>query len=421
MSHNNNRQADKGGSAETRAHFARQPIYDRDRAVFAYELLFREPEAATGADAPDRETDHSASARVLLDAITELDMEHVADNRLALINLSRDFLVDDHDLLPQDANMGIEIPATACNDDDAARVLGLLSARGITVALDDFSWQPGIERLLQQAHLVKIDIRNTDADALQPLAERLRDWPVKVLALNVETQEAFDQCRDMGFDYFQGFFLCRPRRVSTPRLPDSKINTLRLMDALQSPEVDPHDLEAIIHSDLTLHYRLLRTVNSSYYGLPVEVKSIAHAVIYLGIPTVRRWAYLQLVAGSDDRPPEVLRLALIRARMCEQLTPDADKEKRDTAFTVGLFSLLDGALDTSMELVLAHLPLDRDVARALVSREGPYGHLLQTVIWYEGGQWDRLEEDRRFALDSVTHCYLEALQWARAQFSALAG
>ncbi|MEQ8801001.1 MAG: HDOD domain-containing protein, partial [Haliea sp.] len=171
--------------------------------------------------------------------------------------------------------------------------------------------------------------------------------------------------------------------------------------------------------DLALHYRLLRTVNSTYYGLSVEVKSIAHAIVYLGIATIKRWAHLQLVAGTDDKPSEVLRLALVRARMCEQLMPNLTRETRDTAFTTGLFSLLDGALDTSMELILAHLPLDQDIVRALVDYEGPYGRLLRTVVCYENGEWEQLAQEEFFSLDSITACYLEALQWARAQFAAL--
>lgn len=408
-----------GGSQSNLVHFARQPIYDRDLTVHAYELLFRESEENAITLTADREAVKVASARVLLNAIMDLDMEQIAENRPAFLNLSREFLLDDSGLLVGGLNVGIEAPCSTCNDDEVARALKILSMQGFTIILDDFSWEPGIEQLLEQAQLVKIDIQRIGEEELPELVQQLGDWPVELVALKVETRDEFDRCKQLGFNYFQGFFLCKPRMVSAHRLPDSKINTLRLIGALQNPDVTPEELEAIIRNDLALHYRLLRTVNSTYYGLSVEVKSIAHAIVYLGIATIRRWAHLQLVAGTDDKPSEVLRLALVRARMCEQLMPNLTRETRDTAFTTGLFSLLDGALDTSMELILAHLPLDQDIVRALVNYEGPYGRLLRTVVCYESGEWEQLAREEFFSLDSITACYLEALQWARAQFAAL--
>ncbi|MEQ9395246.1 EAL and HDOD domain-containing protein [Haliea sp.] len=419
MSDHNNASSQGAGASPTIVHFARQPIYDRDLNVYGYELLFRESEHNAAILEGDREAGKVASARVLLNAIMDLDLEQIAESRPAFLNLSREFLLDDSGLLLAGDKTGIEVPCATCNDDEVTRTLKILSLQGFTIVLDDFSWQPGIERLLEQARLVKIDIHKTGEDELPGLLEQLRDWPVQRVALKVETREEFDRCQQLGFDYFQGFFLCKPRVVRAHRLPDSKINTLRLIGALQNPDVTPEELEAIIRNDLALHYRLLRTVNSTYYGLSVEVKSIAHAIVYLGIATIKRWAHLQLVAGTDDKPSEVLRLALVRARMCEQLMPNLTRETRDTAFTTGLFSLLDGALDTSMELILAHLPLDQDIVRALVDYEGPYGRLLRTVVCYENGEWEQLAQEEFFSLDSITACYLEALQWARAQFAAL--
>ncbi|MHA7816876.1 MAG: EAL and HDOD domain-containing protein [Pseudohaliea sp.] len=408
-----------GDTGAGHAPVARQPIYDRNRDIFAYELLVH----AAGAD-PSAETaaaDGVASARAAIAALTRLDLEQVTDSRPAFINVSRDFLLDHHDLLSRATGTGIEVPCAACNDDEAVAVLAQLNAQGVAVALDDFRWVPGVQRLLEQARLVKIDVRAAEPGTLAQLLERLRGGPATLLALNVDSQEAFDHCHALGFNYFQGFFLCRPRALSAPGLPDSKLNTLRLMAALQSPEAEPDELEAIIRTDLTLHYRLLRTVNSAYYGLPVEVKSIGHAITCLGMVAVRRWAALQLLAAEDEKPPEVLRLALIRARMCEQLIAGPGKDEQDKAFTTGLFSLLDAVFDTPMDLILEKLPLDRDVAGALASGAGPYGRLLGTVTCYESGDWTPLEEDGLYALDTVTRCYLGALPWARAQFDALGG
>ncbi|PLW83999.1 histidine kinase [Kineobactrum sediminis] len=399
-------------------HFARQPIFDGRLEVYGYEMLFRESPQNEAAITPGSQAGKIATARVMLNSIMDLDVEKLTEGKMAFFNLSREFLLDDNGLLLNGTNIGVELLSSAGTGSEVVRALEVLALQGVVIALDDFSWQAGIEQLLDSAALVKLDIQKADRAWLASTIIRLRNWPVKLVAQKVETQEEFAWCKAQGFDYFQGYFLCKPTVVEQQRLPDSKINTLRLIAELQKPDITPEDLEAVIRNDMALHYRLLRTVNSTYYGLSVEVKSIGHAVVILGMATVKRWAHLQLVAGSDDTPAEIIRQALIRARMCEQLIPTLPKETRDTAFTTGMFSLLEAILDSPMTLIVSQLPLDQDMADALTRHEGPFGRLLKAVIAYEQGQWDELDNSL-FSTDDLAACYLEAVQWAREQFDEL--
>lgn len=410
--------ANTAAQKDNQVHFARQPIFDSALGVYGYEMLFRESAHNQAEITNDSEVGKVATAKVLLNSIMNLDVDQLAEGKMAFFNLSREFLLDDTGLLLGGANVGIELLSSDGTDSQVAQALEVLALQNIVIALDDFSWQTGIEQLLESATLVKLDIQKADRAWLAASIIRLRNWPVKLVAQKVETHAEFEWCKTQGFDYFQGYFLSKPKVVELQRLPDSKINTLRLIAELQKPDITPEDLEAIIRSDMALHYRLLRTVNSTYYGLAVEVKSIAHAGVILGMATVKRWAHLQLVAGSDETPAEIIRQALIRARMCELLIPTLPKETRDTAFTTGMFSLLEAILDSPMALIVSHLPLDQDVVDALVRHEGPYGRLLKTVISYEYADWEALNNGL-FSMDDLASCYLEAVNWAREQFVEL--
>jgi c-di-GMP phosphodiesterase len=397
---------------------ARQPIFDNDLRVFGYELLFRDSMENKARIAPGTAAADKASSQAVINAIMELDLERLVDGKRAYFNLTRKLLLAGADLPFSSTNVGVEILEDIEIDDESVAAVEQLSLMDFSIALDDFDWRPGVERLLDLVDMIKIDILAQDRDRICAMIERLRPYKASLVAEKVETREQYEMCRELGFDYYQGFFLCRPTVVSAKRLPESRLNVLRLITKLQDPEITPDEVEAIIKNDVALNYRLLRTVNSAYYGLSVTIRSVSHAVVYLGMPAVRNWANLLLLAGIEDRPNELIRLALIRARMCELLTHDKPRETRDAAFTVGLFSMLDALLDIPMAEITSKLPLDEDLQLALSEQDGPYGRLLQTVVHCERGEWDQIQSGL-FTTDQLMSSYLEALDWSHDHYRAL--
>lgn len=397
---------------------ARQPIFDNNLHVYGYELLFRDAMTDTANIADGDEAANQATSKVLLNTIMELDLDRLVDGRIAFFNMTRQFLMAGANLPLNASNVGIEILESVPIDDGTIQAAEELSLLGFTIALDDFDWRPGIERLLNLASIVKIDVLEHGEQAIIDMIDQLRPYKLRLVAEKVETQEQFEFCRELGFHYFQGFFLCRPNTVAARRLPENRLNTLRLIAKLQDPEVTPDEVENIIKHDVTLNYRLLKSVNSAYYGLSVRIRSVGHAIVYLGMPSVRNWANLLLLAGLEDRPNELVRLALVRARMCEILTEDKPSETRDGAFTTGLFSMLDALLDIPMNNIMEQLPLDEDLALALSEREGPYGRLLSTVIACERGDWKSIHSEL-FTNQQLAAAYFKSVDWATGQFKAL--
>jgi c-di-GMP phosphodiesterase len=246
----------------------------------------------------------------------------------------------------------------------------------------------------------------------------LEGYKGKLLAEKVETQERFDLCKKLGFDFFQGYFFCSPRVIKGSRLPANRLPIIRLLAALNNAEATMEELEGLISQDVALSYRLLKYINSAFFGLSRDIESIRHALVLLGVRSVRRWATLISMAAATDKPHELMVTAMVRAKMCELLAKALRAEATDPYFTVGLFSVLDALMDAPMEKTLAALPLSAEVEAALLKRAGPLGKVLDAAVAYERADWERLA-----ALDlppaAIRRAYLDAIAWVDEVEAAL--
>jgi EAL and modified HD-GYP domain-containing signal transduction protein len=215
----------------------------------------------------------------------------------------------------------------------------------------------------------------------------------------------------MGFDHFQGYFLCRPQTIKCKRLSENRLVALKLLQELNNPEADINVLDDVIRSDVALSYKLLRYINSAAFGLPLEIESIRYAVVYLGIDEVRKWASLIVLSNINDKPSELINTSLVRAKMCELLTSFTGQGNPGTAFIVGLFSTLDAMMDAPLAEVLGKLPVVKDVKAALLETQGTYGHYLNVILAYEKADWATIDSER-LTQAAVSDIYCQSIRWA---------
>ena len=393
----------------------RQPIYTRDQTVFAYELLFRNSEANYAEiDDPDR-----ATSQLIVNALTEFGLGNIVDDKLAFINLTRNFTTGTLPIPGAQSQLVLEILEDIEIDKTVLDGIQKLKQQGYTIALDDFIFHPHLKPLVQIADIVKLDLFQLDDQSLRQHVAELRRYPVKLLAEKVETHDVFQQCLDLGFDYFQGYFFCKPNIISGQRTPANRLALLNLLTKLSNPDVGTVELEHLIAQDVTLSYRLLRYLNSSQYSIGKTIDSIKHAIMLLGLNTVRSLCYLIVISTVEDKPFELFITALIRAHMCECLAVIFDeKAQQPTYFTVGLFSIIDAMMDQPMENVLGQLPLREDVSRAILKHEGKMGDALRCAIAYERGEWDEIEIPA-VSSDKIREIYLRAIMWCKEFTQAL--
>lgn len=389
----------------------RQPIYDRDLAVFAYELLFRCP----GGALPHGD---AMTGQIILNTVMDMGLDAVAGKHTVFINLSTGFL-DGHYPLPFPPHqVALEVLEDVEPVPVVLATLEELALRGYTIALDDFRFRPGIEPLLRHARIVKLDVLSLGEQELREHVARLRHHGVKLVAEKVESYEEFELCRALGFDYFQGYFLAKPHVIRSRSVGANRMVLLQLLARIQDPAVEFKELEDIIVRDVGLAYRLLRYVNSAALALRHQIDSVRQALLMLGTETIRNWASLILLARVEDKPRALLDTALVRAKMCEQLARVQDRSDPEHYFTAGLLSVLDALMDQPMERVVADLPLVKEVKAALVYRAGPIGDVLGHVLHYECAAWDLLE-DSGIAPATYTRSFIDAVRWVADTTSAL--
>jgi c-di-GMP-related signal transduction protein len=391
---------------------ARQPIFDRDLNVFAYELLFRSGFGNFyGAFDADR-----ASSDVLTGSFMVVGLEELTSGKRASINFTRNLLLNQvATLFPSDLLL-IEVQENVDPAPEVVEACKDLKRAGYRLILDDFCPLSAGNRLLEIVDIVKVDfakIQPSDRE-LVPLMGNCRQ--ARFLAEKVETVEEFNQALDWDYSYFQGYFFSRPVIHASNVIPGSKLVYLRLLDEINKGDADFGALESMIRHDVSLSYKLLRFMNSAHFSLSQRIKSIKHALSLLGLREVKKWISLTALTGlASDKPEELIVSSLIRARLCEQLALRVGLGDRSSElFLVGMFSLIDAITGRPMSEMLGNLPLTEETKIALMGGENACREVYDTLITYEKGQWEAFAEcAARLGIneDDLPVLYRDAVRW----------
>ena len=295
-----------------------------------------------------------------------------------------------------------------------------LSQQGYTLALDDFVYARTLEPLIELADIIKIDIIATPLDTIRRTLYNLsRHKKIKLLAEKVETRHEFEQALKMGFTYFQGFFFSQPEILTIKELTTAKINLLHLLAEVTSKDTSFSRLGQIISRDVAISYKLLRFLNSAWFYRLEKVKSINQAIAFLGERELKRFLMLMIISEmTTNKPQELVRLAIVRAKFCELLaTASGNFRKENNLFLLGLFSLLDAMLDTPLEYLLEELPIDDLIKQALLKQSGPWRPYLDAVITHErreARECVQALEKIGVAIKDVNELYLQSVEFAKA-------
>lgn len=353
----------------------RQPIFNRQLLIVGYELLFRSPafKNSAGTQTPGDEM----TATVFAGALS-IGLQRLVGDKDIFCNADRGVLSGAVPLLLPPDRTTVEITDSTHYDVELEDGCRYLRRSGYRIALDDFLWFPGAEKVLELASLVKIDVRRHGIDAALVLADRLRPFGVQIVAHKLETETELNRCLDAGFDLFQGFALARPTTISGAKLEASALGVLQISAAALDTSVNIGELERIIRRDPALTIQLMEIAS---IGAPGEqrhpVRSIRDALVYLGIERLRSWVTLLRLRSKRNTTADELVTMLSRARACEIL---AGGEDGPFAFTVGMISALDRFLTIPSVELAQLLPLDDELLDAAYSFVGPVGGIVQRVI-----------------------------------------
>ncbi len=391
---------------------ARQPILDRRGNTCAYELLFRSGETNAF---PDIEGDVATSS-VLSSTFFTAGVEKICSGRVAFINFPESHLLKGTPGLFHKESLVVEILEDVKATEAVVAQCRKLKAEGYRLALDDFVWDKGLAELIQLADIIKFDLRLTPLDELKELLPKM-NLPAKcrLLAEKIETKEEFNDAVEMGFYYFQGYFFARPEIIKNRDIPGSKLNMLQLLGKLNTPDYDIEEIEHLVGQDVAITYKLLNYINSARFARLSPLSSIRQAIAFLGEREFRTFVTLLASAClNDDKPDELIRMSIIRARFLEQIATGNKAESRER-FLLGLFSLIDAMLDREMAQVVGGLSLSPALEDALIHRRGDLAPWLRLVESYERGLWVPFRLAlKRVKFDDeelVAATWLDAITW----------
>jgi c-di-GMP-related signal transduction protein len=400
---------------------ARQPIFDDKQKLFAYELLFRA--SSKNVFEPYKE----ASGSVIVDSTMLFGLKTLTGHAKAFVNL--DLLALQRGtakLLPPD-QVVIEILESVTPSQEVVQLCAGLCNEGYTLALDDYVGHPKWEPMLPLVKFLKVDFLACGPPARAAIANRhcaktnalggANDSPMRLLAEKIETNDDLLEARSLGYTYFQGFFFCKPSTLSAREIPSNKLNCLRLLHLVASPDFSYDAVEELLKGDPGLVYKLLRYLNSWLVTVRSEIHSIREAIALLGEKEFRRWiSVLAVVAMASDKPHELIRTALTRAFFCEALSRAlATPAQSSDLFLMGLLSVTDAILDRPIEQVLASLPIGSEVRAALCGGANHYRDVYDLMLAFERADWPTLSATSgRLGIDesAVADCEAKAREAA---------
>ncbi len=240
---------------------------------------------------------------------------------------------------------------------------------------------------------------------------------IKLCAVNVDTQEDYQELKeDGGYDLYEGSFFRMPVKSSETEVSPLKVNYIELLNVVNAPDFDLTDAADVIGKDPALVISLLEMVNRM--ALNSEITSIRHAAAMLGQRELKRWINTAVTKElCADKPSEITRLVMIRAKFAENLAESFEMAMMaQELFIMGLFSALDIMLEKPMEEALKMVQVSKHVKDALLEGTGEFAPVLNFIKRYEDADWtevSRLMVMGNMDMDKVYEAYLNALKWYR--------
>jgi len=397
---------------------ARQPIFDRRRNVVAYELLFRSSiENFFGRNDPDQ-----ASLQMMDTTLLGFGLDSLVGGKDAFFNASRDVMTKEHWAVLPSARTVIEVLETVEPDGEVAAACAAAKKAGYRLALDDFVFRPEYEALLPYSDYIKIDFLVTKGDERTEVVRKFASRGIHMLAEKVETYEDFRDGLAAGYEFFQGYFFCKPEMVTGKDVSAVKANLVRLIHEVNRPEIDFDGLETLIKREVALSVKLLRYLHSAGFGWKHDVSTIGQALRVLGERSTRKWASLvALTLIGEDKPQELVTTSLVRAQFCEELGVIASLSGRlGDLFLVGLLSTLDALLDRPLEQILNQMSVSEEISHALRGGDNLLRDMLSLAIAYDRADWEGVEAlagRTAIAETQLPEAYRRAVEWVAAIFA----
>jgi c-di-GMP-related signal transduction protein len=399
---------------------ARQPIFDVNEEKAAYELLYRHNQLNIF---PNIDGD-TATADVIINSFLNIGIDALSLGKPCFINFTENLLKLRVPTYFNPREIVVEVLESVEPSRGVVDICLELKRLGYKIALDDFIFNesnPFCKELMKAADFVKVDFQSTTEEMRGSIEVLSNLLGYKLIAEKVETELQYQEARQKGYHYFQGYFFSKPKIIASHDVPVYFHSYYSIIQSLEMAEPSIDVISGLIEQDLSLSYKLLKLINSPAYRPKHKIHSIRQAIVLLGLMEIKRWIYVlavrEQVAHRKKLENEVITLCLTRAKMCE-LTAKNIKGTINTSsyFLTGMFSLMDTILSVPMVKILDDLPLNDEICDALIGKSNELKDMLELVISVEKADWNELEKKMRslnLTEQDISESYQLACQWAK--------
>ncbi len=399
------------------------PLFDGNTAVCAYSLFAQKENYLRNPSMLGTGSLDGAGAILGLEVVESLGAGTLADNQEVFVELSKISIfspIEENCSMPHEKVVLLfdhSIPA----DQMYIKRLQQLKFMNYKLAIRKLAIEQFEEYapILQLLDYIMLDYKKINMVAARNFFSKV--YPdIKLIAVNVDSFEDFEELAKGGaYSLYEGDFYRLPVTKGSTKVAPLKVNYIELLKIVNNPDFELTKAADVIGRDTALVIELLRMVN--HMAINSEITSIRHAAAMLGQKELKKW--INAVVSHElcaDKPNEITRLSLLRAKFAENLAPTFEMAALSSElFLMGLFSVLDIILDKPMKEALQMVNVSKEITEALVDKKGDLAKVFEFISFYEIAQWSELS--RQMIVYNINEApvydaYVDALAWYRDLF-----
>ena len=392
------------------------PLFDAEMSVQAYRLKSRDGERLLGLK-DDHTALSGATDSPAIETVNEVGIEAFTGGKPLFIDVNQFHVLGN---VPQSCTAPKEllffvISSDTIDDADCLAKCQELKEMGYGIALEHVERAERLNDFLPLADYVMLDTSHRDfSESMKAVVRHDRNH--RLVLSDIPSMETFSQLKRVQNSLYEGRFYNQPLTAGKNVISPLKLNALQLLRLIGEDDFELEDASKIIRKDPAISIALLRFINSPSIGIISRITSITSAVALLGQKETKKWISAAIsIKLSEDKPSEITKLSLIRAKFAENLANYFEMGVHSQSlFLMGLFSLLDVILEKPMEQALKEVSVDKHINEALVSRSGQFFDVLDLIYNYERAEWESVllvMIRRSLKAESIEKAFIDALNW----------
>jgi len=390
------------------------PVFDKYKEVQGYYLSYQIGNALIeGGKSYSLE---NSTESPFFDLMNEIGLDALTGGKLIFLPVTGVFLATDFekDCQVDPASVVLLLNAQDHLSHKLLHRLAQVRERGFKVALKKYADLDSIKPILPHTDFV---FCGNETEDIMPLIGAIKKAfsSAKVIVSGVNSNRKFDQLSAFNVELFEGQFYRESIVQKEHRVSPLKINYLQLLNQVNQEDFELDKFAGIVQRDTALALQFLRMVNSSSVRSSA-ITSRRHAAALLGQKEIKKWVTTAVTTSlAQESPGEITRLSMLRAKFCENLAGLFEMAiHKDNLFLMGLFSVLDVVLETSMERALGMVVVPENVKKALLNEGNDFGVVYNFVKAYELGDWTEISLAAltgKLEISAIAAAYREALAW----------